>query len=361
MATKHKKSIFLAIFALGALTSIFNACQDFNPSTLQVQPDGDQNEGQQPLFVNLNFCDDLSSNADGRLCAIRPSKTDSTIKDFALDNIDRPGVGFGYHVIGVPNDWNKIKGVWIHFVGSYGTPYVPGGVNAGIFATRTWVNELIKEGYFVISIAYNNPESVNGDICSQDSPGINVDNCAGDVRKEILEGVNYSSQVEVSNSNSVFNRFKKLSDYLVTNGLNLPTYARSTTLDWSKIYVSGHSQGAGHSYYLAKNYGVKFACLLGGPYDLRDNVNPPATPIADWYLVSGSLTDISQIGAFVLTTDDSYTSFIGAYNVIGLVKNTHWFEVSGTYTDDNGEEISGHGAAVAAPALASYRAQACFR
>ncbi len=358
MANKNIKLIVILTLGLSLLTFTFNACQEFDPKNLQVE--SGEGGNLNPLLINLDFCDDLSTSADGRLCAIQPSKTDATIKDFATNDFDRPGVGFGYHVIGVPNDWNTIKGVWVHFVGSYGTPYLPGGLNAGIFAAGTWMNELVKEGYFVIAVAYDNQEKVNEDICASGLPGGNVDNCAGNVRREIIEGVNHSSQIIVSNSNGVFNRLNKLSDYLVARGLNLPSYVRSATLNWSEMKVSGHSQGAGHTYYLAKNFGVKFACFLGGPYDVRDSVNPPATPIADWYLVPGSLTPPSQMGAFLLTTDDTYTAFIGAYSVMGLVKNTHWFEASGVYTDEAGVTLNGHAAAVNSPTLASNRAQACF-
>lgn len=64
----------------------------------------------EPLIVDLGFCDALSEGPDGRLCAIQPSKTDPMIQDFENTQII-PGPGFGYHVIGVPTDWNSIKGV----------------------------------------------------------------------------------------------------------------------------------------------------------------------------------------------------------------------------------------------------------
>lgn len=186
------------------------------------------------------------------------------------------------------------------------------------------MSEIVKEGYLVVGIAYNNPFAINNEVCGPTSDGINVDNCAGDARLEILEGINHSTEVDVNLSNGVYNRFDKLLAYLTSEELNLPTYFQSGSVDWSQVNVSGHSQGAGHAYYMAKNVGVRSACLLGGPYDLPDTVNPGPTPIADWYTVPGSLTPIANIGAFLVTTDDNYDAFVGA------------------------------------PALASFRAQACF-
>lgn len=357
--TLHLSTLIILAFLMLGLT----ACQDFTSATDPMNNPGGSNPDPiptEPLIVDLGFCDALSEGPDGRLCAIQPSKTDANIRDFALSTQAVPGPGFGYHVIGVPTDWNSIKGVWFHFSGSYGSPYQPGGQNAGDFVSRVWMNEIVKEGYLVVGIAYNNPFAINNEICGPTSAGIDVDNCAGDARLEILEGIDHSTEVDVNLSNGVYNRLDKLLAYLAAEGLNLPKYFRSGSVDWSQINVSGHSQGAGHAYYMAKNVGVRFACFLGGPYDGVDTVNPGPTPIADWYTVPGSLTSAANMGSFLVTTDDNYNAFVGTYDLIGLTKNTHWFEAAGDYVNDEGDAVNGHAASLVAPALASLRAQACF-
>jgi hypothetical protein len=355
----------LGTVMLGALLLATTACQPSDgPTTPSGQPSGPRPDtipaAGSPLRVNLAFCDALTEFPTGRLCAVQPSRTQPSIRDFASGSRDTPGPGYGYHVIGVPADWNRLKGVWLHFSGAFGSPYQPGGRSAGEFVSAVWMQEVVRQGYLVIGIAYANPVSVNGDLCGPTTPGIAVDNCAGDVRREILEGVDHSRVVSVSRDDGVYNRLDRLLAYLTARGLTLPSYAQSGAVNWSQIHVSGHSQGAGHAYYLAKQVGVRSACFLGGPYDFADRVNPGTVPIADWYTVPGSRTAPANMGAFVVTTDDSYATFVLTYDLIGLIKNTTWFEAGGTHVNAAGAPIDGHAASVAAPALESGRAQACF-
>lgn len=350
---------------LSALLVTAAACQSTDAPTTPSDPPSGLNPDSvptagTPLRVNLAFCDALSEFPAGRLCAVRPSKTQSSIRDFATSNQATPGPGFGFHVIGVPADWNRIRGVWLHFSGAFGSPYQPGGLSAGQFTSSVWMQEVVRQGYLVVGIAYANRQSVNGDLCGPTAPGIAVDNCAGDVRREILEGVDHSRLVEVGMQDGVYNRLDRLLAYLTAQGLTLPSQFRSGAVNWSQVHVSGHSQGAGHAYYLAKNIGVRSACFLGGPYDFGDRVNPGSVPIADWYTVPGTRTAPADMGAFVVTTDDAYATFVLTYDLIGLVKNTTWFEAGGSHVNAAGAPIDGHAASVAAPALESGRARACF-
>ncbi len=301
-----------------------------------------------PLVVDLSFCDNVTDVTNGRLCAIKPSKTDSNIQDFkdpSKPNVQ--GAGFGFHAIGVPKDWNKIKGVWIHFGGSFGNPYLS---TAG-YASSTWINEILAENYLLVQVAYDNKDSLNQSICP---PGVAVDNCSALVRKEVIEGTDQTTLITVNASNGIYNRLAKLASYLQAQELTLPASFQPSAVDWSEVIVSGHSQGSGHAYYLAKTVGVKFACLLSGPYDNADNVKPnPSKIIADWFLVTSSQTPINNIGAFLTTTDSFYNQFTSAYSIMGLTKNIHWFEGTTTYSD-------GHGAGVGDPAQASGRALACL-
>jgi hypothetical protein len=355
------------------LTILFlTSCQNLEPNVLNSDlsshleeeglptmdpPQSVDDENIEPLYADLSFCDDISTSDYGRLCAIQPSKTDAQIRDFTF-NSNIAGPGFGYHVVGVPNDLNNLKGVWLHFGGTYGHPYLP---QDGVYKSQVWMNEIVEQGYLVVGIAYDNRQSINGDLCGLQNPGYHVDDCAGRTRREILEGVDHSPVVNVPLQDGVFYRLNKLLAYLNDHGATLPSYFQSGSVDWSRVNVSGHSQGAGHSYFMAKNFGVKSACFLGGPFDNPDSVAPGPTPIADWYTVEGSLTSAQNMGAFVLTTDANYGPFTAAYNLIGLIKNQNWFEASGVYTNANGEPMDGHAASVGAPALKSDRALACFR
>jgi len=310
--------------------------------------------------VNLAFCDALTELTAGRLCAIQPSKTHSAIRDFASGERATPGPGFGYHVIAVPEDWIRIKGVWLHFGGAFGSPYQPGGRSADEFTAQVWMQEVVQQGFLVVGMAYANSTSINADMCGPSTAGFAVDNCAGDVRREVIEGVDYSRVIDVARADGVYNRLDRLLAYLASRGLNMPSYFRSGAIDWSQVHLSGHSQGAGHAYYLAKTVGVQSACFLGGPYDFEDRINPGATPIADWYSVPGTKTAAANMGAYVVTTDASYATFVLTYDFIGLRKNVTWFEATGNHVNAAGVPIDGHAASVGAPALARERANACF-
>lgn len=352
-ASKDRHRFFLFYFLILFLTS---CSSDVTSNGLE----GDNGDGSNsaPIVVDLSFCDDSKTVTHGRLCAVQPSKTDSNIADFAI-NATTPGPGLGYHVIGVPSDWSKITGVWIHFTGSYGSAYQP---SVGDYSEEVWINELLERNFLVLQLGYANMRSVNFDWCSDSvfTPtglnGYNIDNCAGDVRREILEGVDHSPQVSVSASDGYFNRLNKLAEYLINQGLTLPDALDVNTIEWENLHVSGHSQGAGHTYYMAKNYGVKSACFLGGPFDLEDSVNPTTPAIADWYKAPGSLTSTNSMGAFVVDQDTNYGPFVVAYNYMGLQKDTEWFDYEGSYSSST----EAHRASVSDPLLAPYRAQACF-
>lgn len=301
----------------------------------------------------LDACETSKQIATGTLCVVKPSKTDPQIKD-----ADPSNKGFGDHVVGIPSQGSN--GLWVHLTGTSGKPYLP---NARRYLNEVWINELMGQGYTVLDLAYDNEVAIN-DTCSSET-GKATNNCAGAARLEILTGIDASPVREVNVANSVRHRVAALIDYLADNGFALPDGSHPFT-DWSTIRVSGHSQGGGHAYYLAKYSGVKFACFLGSPYDVSDNVPAPPAPaknIADWYLdTSANKTPVRQMGAFLTTADDSYGAFTSAYDIIGLTKGKEWLEADKRrYTDDTGKAVSGHAASVQDPSLAPLRAKACFR
>jgi hypothetical protein len=290
-------------------------------------------------------CETQKDVATGTLCVITPSKTDHLISDT-----------FGNHVVGLPKTASP-RGIWVHLTGTGGQPYYP---RSKRYLNETWDGELMGKGYVVLDLAYDNVVSVT-ESCSS-AEGKTMNNCAGDLRLEVLTGVNTSSLRSVDLANSVTFRVRALLDFMADNGFLLPNGYAKWQGDWSVLSVSGHSQGAGDAYYLAKNMGVKFGCFLGGPYDVTDNV-PHPQQIADWYLDPNlHNTPVKQMGAFVTTADDSYNAFVGAYGLIYLTKNREWFESNQLhYTDAVGKPLNGHAASVQDPSLAPLRAKACFR
>ncbi len=88
-------------------------------------------------------------------------------------------------------------------------------------------------------------------------------------RQEICFGTQVSSAVSVDTLNSIYTRTVKLLQFLAQlSSHNWGQYlASDSTLDWSKIAVSGHSQGAGHACYLAKKFSAERVVMFSGPND----------------------------------------------------------------------------------------------
>jgi hypothetical protein len=128
-------------------------------------------------------------------------------------------------------------------------------------------------GFDVISLSYPNnvataPLGTSSDVLVFDK-----------YRQEICFGTPLSAAVSVDTLNSIYTRTLKLIQYLaLTYPLqNWGQYlATPTTLDWSKIIVSGHSQGSGHACYFGKNFLVERVLMFSGPNDFSTFFNNPA-------------------------------------------------------------------------------------
>lgn len=306
--------------------------------------------------VDLSFCHQVQKVSGGNLCVIKPSETDPNIKEvYSTATLQDRRLGFGYHVVGIPDSFSSQSQVHLHLTGSYGRPFNQDAINGSSILNQLFLEEGMRAGRVMIQLAYNNRFQVNGDICVQ-MPTLN--NCAGLVRTEIITGQDLSSAVTTSRADSIENRLQKLMDYLQERSLLLSTQ----TLQWRQLEVSGHSQGSGHAYFLAKFYGVKRACLLGGPYDVADVVRPGSIDIADWYTAVDFQTPVNSLRALVHTGDDYYPKFKLAYEVIGLTLNRNYFETSlATMTNINGAPIDdGHPGIIMATQFSELRSQVCF-
>jgi hypothetical protein len=308
-----------------------------------------------PVAPNLSFCADTLKTKSGTLCAIQPSKIDSRTKDVS-PSTGIPGdsvYGFGYHVFAVPNNWSQAKGVWVHFTGSYGRPYYQ---NAERFETDVWLEELMEQGYAVLQLAYDNRFSINGDLCGKNNEGYNRNNCAGEVREIGLTSKGSSPYRSTDQYNTIDYRLKTLVGYIEdTQKIQLPDTISASTIDWSKLDISGHSQGGNQAYYIAKQRSVNSLCFLSSGYDSKDTVKPGMLNIADWFTSGASVTPVSKMGALIVNDEEEYYSF---YN--GLTKAVGLKESQIVAAESSVPTAEKHGASVKDPALKASRAKACF-
>ncbi len=128
-------------------------------------------------------------------------------------------------------------------------------------------------GYDVINVSY--PNSIAAASLANSSDNLVFNN----YRQEICYGTNLSSDVSVDSLNSIFTRVVNLINYLDTAypSQNWSQYLiSSNTLNWSKIAVAGHSQGAGHACYFAKYESTERVLMFSGPNDYSNHFAQPA-------------------------------------------------------------------------------------
>ena len=149
-------------------------------------------------------------------------------------------------------------------------------------------------GYHVISLDYNN--NVITTTCSNSADS----SCFYNFRQEIVFGEPVSPLVEVDSANSIYNRFHKALIYLSKQypKLGWQQYLTNGGIQWQKIIVAGHSQGAGHAAYLGKKFPVDKVLVFAGPQDFLAHFNRPAR----WLSVEG-MTDPSKYYALLHLKD----------------------------------------------------------
>ena len=306
-----------------------------------------------------SICDHHEDFDNGFLCAIRPSRLDSDTRDiYDTDTVKNHRLGFGYHAIMFPNDGVRIRGVYIHFGGTFSRPFNP--IN-NTFRSGTFLREAWDSGFIVIQLAYNNRFAINSEgECGGD---FQIDNCAGNIRREKILGGNLSPIAVTPVADSIEHRLIRLVEYLETKNFELPINAiRYNRINWPRMFLGGHSQGAGQALYIGKYFGAKHVCMLAGSYDVPDVVPaPPPELIADWFLDTSSTIPRRKVRA-ILAEDDQFSSqFFSAYDVLSLVENWHWRSFfAEQYFDEDLNEINGHAAAIRDPSFGELRRRACF-
>lgn len=130
-----------------------------------------------------------------------------------------------------------------------------------------------KRGFHSIGINYPNDEAV-GVLCAS-----SVDpNCFWNVRREVITGTDSSPLVNVDGPNSIVTR---LTEAIANLQQNHPDegwgqYLAGGAIDWSKVIISGHSQGGGHAGVMTKLYALNRACYFASPADWSLFFNAPA-------------------------------------------------------------------------------------
>lgn len=139
--------------------------------------------------------------------------------------------------------------------------------------------EAAKLGYATLALDYVNDKvkvqgkeiadaPVQGNI-STSCRGSKDKSCFDNFRREVVKGEQVSHQARVDRRNSIEHRIETALRELAKK---VPArwgkfLTPENQVNWSKIVVAGHSQGSGHTAFLAKLHPLRGAVMLAGPQD----------------------------------------------------------------------------------------------
>lgn len=176
-----------------------------------------------------------------------------------------------------------------------------------LFAYQSAIN-----GFHSISLSYPNSFTI-GAKCSYSFDK----NCFEKVRKEQFFGVNSSWKVHIDKANSIQNRILKLLKYMDRKypDQQWGQYIYHGKINWSKIVVSGFSQGGGHAAYIGKVKKTERVLMFGAVADYNRwyNVSAP------WLKKSG-ITPVDKYFAFTNIHDElsDFEIYLKNWEALGM-------------------------------------------
>lgn len=223
---------------------------------------------------------------------IRPSDTDPAITTFNTDS----------HYVYLRNDVVPVGALLVHLPGSFGEPKR---------ATR-FGRHAASLGFHSIGLMYPNVPTV-GSFCSNNSDP----DCFESVRREIVEGIDHSTELNILPQESILSRTRMLLLYLKNN---FPNEQWGQFLDendqirYDKVLFSGHSQGGGNAALIAKYYPIRRALCFSAPKDWRNQTDAP--PL--WLSQGNWQTPPAQIYAFNHELDEHTPRQLAIWDALGL-------------------------------------------
>ncbi len=162
------------------------------------------------------------------------------------------GTGAGSHWYCTPaatTPWNDRA--LLYLVGTYGDP-----ADDHQLARRA-----CELGFVAFAPMYENRVLLSGGYCGDDGE------CYERYRAEIVDGIpGAPDPVDVDEDDSIRNRVATLLAHLAARGEPWATVAsRLAAHDYARVAIAGHSQGAGHALYLAREEAAERVVMLAGP------------------------------------------------------------------------------------------------
>jgi hypothetical protein len=151
-----------------------------------------------------------------------------------------------------------------------------------------------KAGYRVIGLSYNDEPAVDQVCPKHKEPA-----CPSNMRQRRIYGDTKAfGDIDDRPEESMVNRLTKLIQYLVkTNpGEGWDGYLSGSDLNWSRLALSGHSQGGGMAAFMAKSHAVARVVTFSGGWD-RYNAGG-RLELASWYRQSSATPAANYWGTY---------------------------------------------------------------
>ncbi len=243
--------------------------------------------------------------------------------DSAVEPVKGMSGGIGVHFFCFPQDEARWNGkLLIHLVGTGDIPTLTNG-----FPERA-----CELGFASISPMYKNDNDARS-TCGRDT------DCYERMRQEVVYGNDVAPlPIQVNSANSVAHRLETI----LTRLANGSTAAAKWTAlreafiarDFSRILVSGHSQGSGHALLLARDFSVARLVMIGGLTDRLDSgkaSNVSVKWVTDWK--RNSKTPSSRVYGYNHQDDAiaTYAQVLSNYDSLGVSPSACAFSDAGNY------------------------------
>ncbi|HAN32646.1 MAG TPA: hypothetical protein DCQ06_13710 [Myxococcales bacterium] len=201
----------------------------------------------------------------------------------------------------------------VHLPGSFGNPS----------KAQKFLEVAAGTGAHVIGLKYNNSPTI-GLLCSNQPPS-----CYETMRLDII----YGNGVRIDKAHSIVNRLSSLLRLLDESA---PQEGWGQFLDgdaprWSKIALSGHSQGGGHAALIARDHVLDRVILFNSPTDAANGSPAP------WLLEPHVTSDASYFAFF--HPDDKGVYRTQLYELMGFGELASPVNVDTTPVPYNGAHI----------------------
>lgn len=272
------------------------------------------------LRADINTAFGYVSTLEIKSYKILPSTTDPKINTYTSSTMNQ------YHTAFYPKGISLRNQLFVFLPGSGGIPL--GYDSICITATNL--------GYHTIGLMYPNEPAV-GALCQNNADSL----CFEKVRREIIDGTDRTTQINVNTDNAIENRLIQLLKYLQTQNPseNWIQYLDSNNkIRWDKIVISGHSQGGGHAGIIAQQNRVARVVFFAAPKDYNNFYNrngawiykPNLTPPEAYFGISHSeddtgCTPAQQFQAFNLLGMNRFGAPAYIERTSAPYNNTHTF------------------------------------